>query len=301
MKKISLYILSVLFISFLFNGCGQSDNPSDNQDKITIVTTIFPYYDFARQICTENAEVTLLLPPGLESHSYEPSAKDIIDIQNCDLFIYTGGESDEWVKDILASFETEVETLKIIDYVEGVTEPGEVEYDEHIWTSPLYAMTITETITDKVKEIDPDKSDLYNAMSNNFLVKLDILDQDFKEFFDTVNNKTLIFGDRFPFRYFAEEYGLDYFAAFPGCSSDTEPSAGTIASLIDKVNSESISTIFYVEFSNHKIADAIAEATGKKTAMLHSCHNVTREDLENGATYISLMEQNLETLKEAMN
>lgn len=301
MKKLSLYILSMLFISFLFSGCGQADNSFDNQDKITIVTTIFPYYDFARQICTENAEVILLLPPGLESHSYEPSAKDIIDIQNCDLFIYTGGESDEWVKDILDSFETEVETLKMIDYVEGVTEPGEEEYDEHIWTSPLYAMTITETITDKIKEIDPENADLYNAMSNNYLVKLDILDQEFKEFFETVNNKTLVFGDRFPFRYFAEEYGLDYFAAFPGCSSDTEPSAGTIASLIDKVNSENISTIFYVEFSNHKIADAIAESTGKKTAMLHSCHNITREDLENGATYISLMEQNLETLKEAMN
>lgn len=301
MKKLGLYILSLFIISLLFSGCKNSIDSSDANGKITIVTTIFPYYDFSRQICSDKADVILLLPPGTESHSYEPSAKDIIAIQNCDLFIYTGGESDTWVEDILSSYNNEIETLKLIDFVEGVTEPDEDEYDEHIWTSPENAMLISYAIADKVKEIDPDNSDFYSAMNNDYQIELDIIDQKFKDFFATVNNKMLIFGDRFPFRYFANEYGLEYYAAFPGCSSETEPSANTIASLIDMVDAKDVSTIFYVEFSNHKIADAIAETTGKKTAMLHSCHNVTEEDLKNGASYITLMEQNLSTLKEAMN
>lgn len=299
MKKTYFLMIFFVLISFCFVGC-ENVNTSNNEDKIQIISTIFPYYDFTNQICAENADVTMLLPPGSESHSYEPSAKDIAKIQKCDLFIYTGGESDAWVEDLLATFDGEINTLKLIDYVDGIMEDNEPVYDEHIWTSPKNAVIIADVITEKIIQIDPKNGDFYNAMSNNYIVELNMLDEDFTNFFSSTTNKTLIFGDRFPFKYFAVEYGLEYYAAFPGCSNETEPSAATMASLIDKVKSDNTKTIFYIEFSNHKIADAISEATGSKTAMLHSCNNVSNEDLENGATYLTIMRQNLDTLKEAL-
>ena len=172
--------------------------------------------------------------------------------------------------------------------------------DEHVWTSPKNAIAIARAIADRLAALDPVNARAYCANAEAYTAALMSLDAQFTEFFGTVSNKTLIVGDRFPLRYFADAYGLTYYAAFPGCSTETEPSAATIAFLMDKVTTEKVSTVFYIEFSNHLVADGIAEHTGAKTALIHSCHNVSRAELESGATYLSLMNANLETLKGAM-
>ena len=253
------------------------------------------------------------MPPGVESHAYEPSARDIISIQDCDLFIYTGGFNDRWVEDVLRSLEREVPVLRMMDCVgllreelkegmeEGHSHEDGEEYDQHVWTSPANAVLIVQAIEDVLCRIDPENRVTYAQNAEDYAARLEALDGSFRQFFSAAGTKTLIFGDRFPFRYFAEEYGLDYYAAFPGCSSEAEPSAATVAFLIDKVREEGVNTVFYIEFSNHLVADSIAEATGAGTAMLHSCHNVTRQEMEEGATYVSLMERNLETLKGALS
>lgn len=308
-KRTVFLILAVILV-FCFTGCSQQPGVETN-GKLQIVSTIFPAYDFSLQVCKDLADITILIPPGSESHSYEPTAQDIITISNCDLFIYTGGLSDTWVNEILLSMDKPIKTIKMMDCVDAVEEVitegmqeeegSEIEYDEHVWTSPKNAIKITEAIYSVVCELDSDNASVYLINYETYIGSLDELDKEFTDFFATVENKTLIFGDRFPFRYFADEYGLKYYAAFPGCATETETSAQTIAFLIDKVKEENISTVFYVEFSNHLIADSIAEATGTKTALLHSCHNVTKDDMSNGMTYLSLMQQNLITLKEAMN
>ena len=316
MKQMTAFFLSFLLMALLFSGCAPAQSAtSASEQTLQIVSTIFPSYDFARSIAGENAQVTMLLPPGVESHSYEPTPQDIIRIQECDLFLYTGGESDAWVDGILDSLETPVKTVKMMDCVE-VAEEETVEgmqveeeadsheehaYDEHVWTSPQNAILISQAIKQALCEIDPDHAQTYQDNSEKYVAQLEQLDQDFRDFFAGVSNKTLVFGDRFPFLYFAQTYDIPYFAAFPGCSSETEPSAATIAFLIDQVKEESIRTIFYIEFSNHKVADSIAEATGAKTALFHSCHNVSAQEQQEGATYLSLMRQNLETLKEALD
>lgn len=293
-------------------------------DKFKIVSTVFPGYDFARNIAGENADVSLLLPPGTESHSYEPSPQDIIKIQSADLFIYVGGESEDWVKRILESSDTEVRTLRMMDTVEvyeeeiiegmqhdeddheGEDADHEVDddhgaYDEHVWTSPVNAIKISKSISDVLSEADPENAEEYAKNNEAYAAKLKVLHEDFVEFFGTVDNRLLIFGDRFPLRYFVEEYGLDYYAAFPGCGSENEPSAATIAFLIDKVKEENIKTVFHIEFSNHRISDSIAEATGSSDVLFHTCHNVSKEEMDAGEDYISLMSQNLERLKGAMD
>lgn len=296
--------------------CGQSAEQEDD-GKLHIVATIFPAYDFARAAGGDDADVTLLLPPGAESHSYEPTPADILAVQECDLFIYLGGESDAWVDTILDSVERTGATLRMVDCVELLEEEtvegmqeepghdhedhdlGEVkEIDEHVWTSPVNAATITRTIGDTLAELDPARGEAYQERAEAYAGEIDQLDQDFRDFFATAPRKTIVFGDRFPIRYFAEEYDLDYYAAFPGCSTQTEPSAATIAFLTEKVETEQIPTVWYIEFSNHLVADSIAEAAGAKTALFHSCHNISQDDLDAGATYVSLMQENLERLRE---
>ncbi len=317
-QKILIKLLLVTIMVFgLFGFASCAQTPDAKSDKIQIVTTIFPPYDFAKQIGGDLVEVTMLLPPGSESHSYEPSSQDIIAIQNCDLFIYGGGESDTWVDGIIDSFDKPINTIKMMDCVAVVEEEivdgmeaeqgeadsddsEEVEYDEHVWTSPRNSILIAEKIGNALLEIDAGHKEDYQSNMDAYVNSLEVLDQSFATFFAQVENKMMIFGDRFPLRYFVEEYGINYYAAFPGCSNETEPSAATIAFLIDKVKAENINTVFYIEFSNHKVADSIAEATGAKTALFHTCHNVSQEDMDQGATYLSLMEQNLKTLKEVM-
>lgn len=309
MKK----ILFAICMMFVISGCAHNTGIAQ-EEGINVIATIFPPYDFVREIAGDKINITLLIPPGSELHSYEPTPQDIIKIKDCDLFIYNGGSSDTWVDIILESIDNEINTLKMIDVVTMLEEEiidgmqaeedhvghADIEYDEHIWTSPVNSKKIVSAILESLIMIDEDNSEFYTENTSAYIKELEKLDSEFRTVADIASNKILIFGDRFPFRYFTNEYNLDYYAAFPGCSEATEPNASTLTFLIDKIKSESITTVFYIEFSNRLIADSLAEATGVKTALLHSCHSVSKDDIKNGVSYISLMFQNLVTLKEAL-
>ncbi|MDD5923496.1 MAG: metal ABC transporter substrate-binding protein [Clostridia bacterium] len=311
MKKIFIIFL-IIAITILGCGCAYTNETSP---ALSVVVTNFPAYDFARQITGGDANVQMLISPGSESHSYEPSPRDIVKIQQSDLFICVGGESDEWIDDILDSLDTEkMNIIRLMDYVTPINEMitegmhanevdhdhDEIEYDEHIWTSPKNAKILVQNISNELCRIDEKNKDKYTANTNAYITKIDELDKSFTDVVANGARKTLIFGDRFPFAYFATEYNLDCYAAFPGCSAETEPAAATVAFLINKVKEEKIPVVLYIEFSNGKMADAICEETGAKKLLFHSCHNVTAEDFENGITYLNLMNNNLEVLKEAL-
>ena len=311
--RLMAVILAAGIAAAAVTGCGvKQEEPDDG--KLKIVTTIFPQYDFVRAITggTGAVNVRMLLSPGEEVHSYEPTPLDIKEIQNCDLFIYVGAENDVWVDRILENMgDKRPETLRLVDLTETVAEESvegmmeekghdheesrEEEADEHVWTSPVKAAEITEAIAQ-----NPANADDYLANAQDYEAKILDLDAQFRQIAENAERKILVFGDRFPIRYFAEGYGLDYFAAFSGCSSESEPSASTLAFLIDKVREEQIPVVFSIEFSNGNIARAICESTGAVQRTYNSCHNVTKEQMENGATYVSLMSENLETIREAL-
>ena len=323
MKKILPLLLGLTLLA----GCGQTDPEPEtgtDPDRLQVVATVFPAYDFARSAAGELADVTLLLPPGMESHSYEPTPADILAVQECDLFICLGGESDAWVDTILSAVEPEGKILRMTDCVELLEEetvegmqelPGHshdhdheedgftvgevVGMDEHVWTSPRNAAVITRDIGEALADIDGAHADTYRANAADYAEELEALDREFEDFFAGVERPVMAFGDRFPLRYFVERYGIEYYAAFPGCSTQTEPSAATIAFLTEKVETEQIGTVWYIEFSNHLVADSIAESAGAETALFHTCHNVTQAEMDGGATYRSLMEGNLERLRGA--
>lgn len=298
--------------------CGDSLGQKNEDGKLSVVTTIFPQYDFVRQIAGDNVQLTMLLKPGAESHTYEPTPQDIVKIQECDLFIYNGGEGDVWVDSILESLDKKVDTIALMDCVETVEEEivegmqeeehdhehedeAEPELDEHVWTSPVNAEKIVSVISEKLCEKDNDNAETYKTNTDKYLSELEKLDEKFKEIVSGGKRRTMVFGDRFPFRYFADAYDIEYFAAFPGCSSESEPSASTIAFLIDKIEKENIPVIFSIEFSSKKIANTLSEATSAQILEFHSCHNVTTEDLKNGETYVSIMSKNADNLEKALN
>ena len=277
------------------------------------MATVFAPYDFARQLVGERGEVTLLLPPGSEAHSYEPSPKDIIEIQNCDLFIYVGGVSDAWVSDVLESVGGEVRTVTLMDCVELLEEEhvegmevdedeheGEIEYDEHVWTSPRNAELICEKIAAALCEVDPEGAEEYGTALESYCAQLDELDAAFTEVVENGVRDTVVFGDRFPLLYFAKAYGLNYYAAWPGCADEAEPSAATVTFLIDKVKAEGIPVVFHIELSNEDMADTICNETGAKKMLFSACHNVTRAQFDAGVTYLELMWQNVDALREAL-
>lgn len=281
--------------------------------KVNVLTTIFPQYDFVRQIAGDKVNLQMLLKPGEESHSYEPTPQDIIAIQNCDLFIYVGGENDAWVEEILSSMDgKKLTTLCLLDCVNAVqeehvdgmkekkTKHDDEEYDEHVWTAPENAEKIVNKIAQNLSNIDSENETFYRENAESYDEKLALLDQQFETVVSGVSRKPLLFGDRFPFRYFADAYGLQYYAAFPGCASDTEPSAETMAFLINQVKEKNIPVVLKMELSNENIANAIAETTQTKVRVFYSCHNITAEQFAQGETYVSLMEANVETLKEAL-
>lgn len=311
-------IFPALCALLLLTACGP-DLPPEDSERPQIVAAVFPAYDFARSAAGELADVTLLLPPGAESHSYEPTPADILRVQRCDLFIYLGGESDAWVDTILSAIEPRGDVLRMIDCVdlleeetvegmqgghdheEGHAHLGEVlSMDEHVWTAPRNAAAVTRIIGQRLALLDPENGEAYAAGAEAYALELEELDRDFAAFFDTLPDRTIVFGDRFPLLYFAEAYDLDYYAAFPGCGAQTEPSAATVAFLTRKVREEGLPAVWYIEFSNHLVADSIAEAAGVETAQFHTCHNVSRADLKAGATCLSLMRANLEALREHM-
>jgi zinc transport system substrate-binding protein len=316
MKKTILFICLLLSLGIGLSAAGRKDTAkTTGNGKINVVTTIFPPYDFVREVAGDRVNLTMLLPPGAESHSFEPTPQDIIKINNCDIFIYVGGESDAWVERILESVDTtKIEIVTLMDCVEVVEElvvegmqeeeeeggEEEPEYDEHVWTSPRNAKLIVTEITGALKKRDPSNAAVYERNLEAYTAKLDSLDISFRDLVQGAKRKTIVFGDRFPFRYFADAYGLSYFAAFPGCSTETECSVATIVFLINKVRVEKIPVVFHIELSTERIADSICEETGAKKLLLHAVHNITKRDFDRGMGYYDFMSQNVNTLREAL-
>ena len=312
MKRLFILIVAAA-LALSLCACGERE-PEGQDGRLSIVTTVFPAYDFARQVAGDQAKVTLLVPPGAETHSFEPTAQDMRRIQSCDLLICNGGESEAWLETLLAGQETEIPSLVMLECVDALEEElkegmqeteeegeeDETEYDEHVWTSPVNAQRICRAIAETLADRDEEHGDLYRANCEAYCEKLAELDAAFRAVVEQGSHSTVIFADRFPVRYFVEEYGLDYFAAFPGCAEDTEPAAGTVAFLIDRVREEQIPAVFYIEFSNEKMADVICEDTGCKKLLFHSCHNVTADQLKAGISYYELMLGNVESLREAL-
>ena len=299
-------IAALLCLCLMLCGCtAQPEKPHD-ETKLQIVCTSFPAYDFAREIAGDRAELTLLIKPGSEVHSYEPTPKDMIRIQESDLFICNGGESEQWAKTLITP---ELNTIYMMDCVDTVeesadgiynAEDGEPELDEHVWTSPLNAIKISEEICNVLCKLDTDNAEAYKTNFTAYKAQLMALDREFRQVIKNSGKHTLVFADRFPMRYFALEYGLNCYAAFPGCSSETEPSAKTVAYLIDRVREDKIPAVLYMEFSNQKMADVICEDTGCKKLPFYSAHSVSAEQFEQGVSYLDLMRINLNSLKEAL-
>lgn len=319
MKKTLSLLLAIILVITVFTSCAKK--PADNKEengKLQIITTIFPPYDFAKNIVLDMADVTMLLPLGSESHSFEPTTQDIVAIQNCDIFVCIGGESEKWVEKVMDSLDTEkVKVISLIDLVEAKEEEvvegmeaeeeeeekggAVIEYDEHVWTSPVNAEQITKAICDAICEKDQTNAKEYQYNASDYMARLEKLDSDFREMVSTAKRNRIVVADRFPFRYLCDEYNLKYSAAFAGCSASTDPSANTVKYLINKVNEEKIPVIFYIEFSQKTVANTVLQSTKAKAMELHSCHNVSVEDFNNGVGYVELMNRNLEALREALN
>ena len=305
--------------------CGCGEVP-EKRDKLSIVCTVFPEYDWVREITNgheENFEITYLLSNGSDMHSYQPTVDDMIKISSCDLFIYIGGESDKWTKDAIKQAKNkDLKTISLLDslgssvkeeeHKEGMQDSDEedhdheeqAEYDEHIWLSLKNAETLCNSIAEEIYSLDPENKTDYQNNLMDYCKQLENLDTQYSETLSNVPNKTLIFGDRFPFRYLVDDYGLDYYAAFSGCSAETEASFETITFLSDKIDEINADTIFTIEGSDDSIANAIISSTEKKNqkiAHLNSIQSVNSEQVKNGTTYISIMKSNLDILKEALS
>ena len=310
MKKISVILAFIMLFLCVVTVCACTQ--TGNEDGISVVCTSFAPYDLAREIAGDGVSVKMLLSPGADSHSYDPTPKDILAVNKCDVFIYVGGESDVWVEDILSSVDNpDMKIVRLIDcteelyheeHKEGMEHDhgAEDEYDEHVWTNPRNAAIICEKIAEALCAVDTENADKYNENLSAYKAELTSLDEAFKKIVAEGNGKPLVFGDRFPLIYFVKAYGLDYYAAFPGCAADTEPSGATVAFLINKVKEENIPVVFHIELSTGKIADTICEATGAAKMQFNACHNVTKADLEAGVSYIDLMWDNVEALKSAL-
>ena len=341
MKRIIPLCLALIMTVGLLAGCGkQNEQTASDKTRLRVVTTIFPEYDWVREILgdkADNAEVTMLLDNGVDLHSYQPTADDIVKISECDLFIYVGGESDDWVDDALKNaanknmkvinlLEALGERVKTEEVVEGMQEEKhdhdhdhedadehddakehdheeEAEYDEHVWLSLKNAQTLCSAISGVLQQIDPDNKDTYAANASAYIKKLSALDADYQAAVNAATRKTVLFGDRFPFRYLAEDYGLRYYAAFAGCSAESEASFETISFLAGKVDELNLPCVLTIEGVQHKIAETIVRNTAaknQKVLMMDSMQSTTSKDAANGATYLSVMEQNLSVLKEAL-
>ena len=375
------FAAAFLGISLLFGGCAQTEESQGAFDaspeaagKLKVAVTLFPYYDFVRQIAGDQVDLQMVIPAGMDSHSFEPIPADIRTIQHADILISNGGTMEHWLDETLAALDTTNMTIvTMMDYVDTVEEEivegmedadhdhdhahvhaaddhdhsnerpeehaayaheaddydhsgetpeehaahaheaddhdyvdhdgheEEIEYDEHIWTSPVNAMKLVDVIGDTLAEADPAHADTYHQGAENYKKELEEIDAGFREVSANRKRNMIVMGDKFPFRYLADEYQLDYRAAFSGCSSDTEPSAKTIAYLIDKVKEEQIPAVYYLELSSHRVAEIIGEETGAEPLLLHSCHNVTRAQFDAGITYAGLMRQNIENLRKGID
>ena len=332
-------------------GCSprtETDGAPDG--RLNVVTSLFPYYDFARQIGGEEIDLSLVVPAGMDSHAFEPTPADMRMIQEADIIFCNGGEMENWLEQVLASLDTsDIQVVTMMDFVdaveeeivEGMEDSGhghehgaaddwdaddadgwdadgaddwdaddadgghdhdhEHELDEHIWTSPRNAQVFARVIGDALAGADPGHAALYGERTEAYIGQLSALDREFEELTAGSRRNMMVVADKFPFRYLADDYGLEYRAAFSGCSSDSEPSARTIAYLIDMVREQEIPAVYYLELKTPRVAEIIGEETGAEPLLLHSCHNVTRREFESGVTYLQLMEQNVENLRKGLN
>lgn len=309
-KKILSLFLATVLLCLLFAGCGVK--PSEDDDRLTVVTTIFAPYDFVRQIVGDQANVVMLLPPGVESHSYEPTPSDIISIENADIFFYVSKNTETWVTQILSSIKnTQVETVNIAEGI-GIEIHGhnhsnheehteDCQKDEHIWTSLSYSAQMVEYIGHKLCEKDSANVSLYRQNAERYREEILSLKDDFYSLVKSAKRTEIVSGSRFAMKNFTSEFGIEFTAAFDSCVDNTEPSAAVMAKIIDKINSDSIPVIFYEELTEPKIARAVSLETGADMLLLHSCHNVSSSEFSRGETYLSLMKQNYKNLKEALN
>lgn len=330
----SLVLLTVSALGLIAcSSDSQSSSPgAETQDGLVIVASIFAPYDFARTIAGDSSEVTMLVDPGTETHSYEPTPADIILLNTADVFIYVGGESDAWLEKTIDSLDNpDLTLIKLTDLVptleevalegmdtdseeeanlqdqsdstehEGHDHGEELTADEHVWTSLRNAEVIVASLADTFSSLDQQNAERYQTNAQAYIEELDALDQRITNLVSEAERNTLVFGDRFPFAYFAEDYDLDCYAAFPGCSTavDTDPS--TIAFLMEKVQDEKLPVVFYIELSDQRIASTIAEETGVETLCFHSAHNISRDDFNAGRTYLSIMQDNADNLEVALN
>ena len=319
MKKRFLALLLAAALGVSLCACTPKEEDSG---KLSVVCSLFPYYDFVREIGGEFVQVHLLVAAGREAHSFEPTPMDVIRVSRADVFVYNGGEGEQWVEEILASAGEAVPTVvRMMDYADTVEEEpleyghnghehddhsghehdsDEIEYDEHIWTSPVEAMKLCRAICDALCAAAPAHAEVFRGNLENYLRELSALDADFRQVCSEKKRSLLVFGDRFPLLYFCREYGLDYRAAFHGCSSDTEPSLYTLKFLIDKVRQQDIPVVYALELSSRKVADAIAETTGATVETFYSCQTVSQADWAAGEGYVSLMRRNVAALREGI-
>lgn len=345
MKKIITLVLALAMAVSLFTGCGKKNDAETGEadsDKLKVVTTIFPEYDWVKDILGDKAgstDLTMLLNSGVDLHSYQPTADDIVKISDCDLFIYVGGESDEWVEDALRNaangnmkvinlLEVLGDSVKTEEIVEGMQEAEheyedaeehehedahahedaeehehEEEADEHVWLSLKNAKMLVRVISKALQELDPDNKDIYAANADAYVKKLSALDAEYQAAVDAASNKTILFGDRFPFRYLVDDYGLRYYAAFVGCSAETEAGFETISFLAKRVDELKLPCVLTIEGAQHKIAETVVRNTtakNQRVLTMDSMQSTTSKDVKNGTTYLSVMEKNLSVLKEAL-
>ena len=318
MKKLLSFLLAAVLAASL---CACAPEQEEHTGKLSVVCSLFPYYDFVREIGGQWVEPRLLVAAGREAHSFEPTPADVIRVSRADVFIYNGGEGEQWVDQVLASAGESIPTvLRMMDCADALEEEpvgsgghdhdhdhdhdhadsDEIEYDEHIWTSPAEAMKLCRAIGDALCAADPAHEGDYRQNLEEYLARLSDLDQAFRQVCREKKRDVLVFGDRFPLLYFCREYGLNYRAAFHGCSSDTEPSLYTLKFLIDKVRQEDIPVVYALELSSQKVAGAIAETTGAKVVTFYSCQAVSTADWAAGEGYLSLMRRNVEALREGI-
>ncbi len=303
MKKIICLVMSVLSAIAVLSACNASSEV--NSDKLSIVTTIFPYYEFAREIAGDKAEVIQLISPGSEIHDFEPSPRDILRIRDADIFIYNGGESDKWVENVLKTIDSDVKVICMFDYAdllyeEDIRHNKGDEFDEHIWTSISNDLKLVSAISEEIIKLDKSNENIYKLNTENYSDKLRNLDNNFKKVVNNSAHKPMVVADRFPLLYFVKEYGIKFESAFPGCTSETQPSIKTVTKLINYVRDNSVPVVFHIDNSSENLARTICEDSDAQIKTFYSMHNITEEQYDDGVTFISLSELNLLSLKEAL-